>query len=434
MQATYLGTSETFSFQEIEGKSEKEFYISGYISTKAIDKFNDTITDECLNDMLVQIKSGSIKIDFEHETIHNENLDINPVARIIDAKLDHKGLWVKAMVNSAHKRFTEIKGSIVQGFLDAFSIAFKPLETATRYIQGKAIRVLNKVKLINVGITGTPVNDECRLDKVMVKALNEIDLSDIEDEEEVEIALDDMSDLELKHKYIKRTGTSGNYTYFYRDGSSSKKPKSQESNDDYDKETMKEKEEQANSASDSALEEALDGKNKKQIEEILKKQYDLLSPGEIEALAKDAYKEGQKAMKDADKKLTKQQEMEENEKDDELIKKVDKKFEKKALDTSSPLVSGESQSSEKSEDNRQMTEETKPVEEVAKAEEPKAEEPKEEVKTPSEVEAVKEELAEVKAQLVKLQQQLAKPELKAIQEAMPTTKQKDNVTPLGLIG
>ena len=141
MEQIYSGNTGTFSFLEVETKGEKEYYISGYISTKAIDTFNDLVTDECMSDMLEQINSGSIKIDFEHETIHNENLDINPVARIVEAKKDEKGIWVKAMINSANKRFNEMWGSIKNGFLDSFSIAFKPIETATRYIQGKAVRL-----------------------------------------------------------------------------------------------------------------------------------------------------------------------------------------------------------------------------------------------------------------------------------------------------
>ena len=211
MQQQYTGVGETFTFQEIDLKGVQKQVITGYISTKSIDKFNDLITDECLDDMLIQIKSGNIKMDLEHETIHENNLNINPIARIVDAKKDEKGIWVKAELNQSNPRFQEIWGSIKDGFLDAFSIAFKPLETATRYIQGKAVRILNKLKLINIGITGTPVNDDCKMDKIVLKAIQEFK------EQDDTVEFDDLSDeeLEIKHKYIKRTGSPGNYTYFY---------------------------------------------------------------------------------------------------------------------------------------------------------------------------------------------------------------------------
>lgn len=545
---SYLGVGETFNFQEIETKGEKEFYITGYISTKSIDKFNDVITDECLDDMLVQVKSGSIKIDFEHETIHNDNLNINPVARIVDAKKDNKGLWVKALVNSSHKRFSEIKGSIVKGFLDSFSIAFKPIETATRYIQGKAVRILNKLKLINVGITGTPVNDECKLDKVMVKALMEFDIEDEEiDEDEEFVDLDELSDAEIKaHKYIKRTGSAGNYKYFYRDGSTKTESRSKLENeknaidavmeflDDqpwkesekeeyykiaekiYDKKELTEDEKnkladiykkipeetlekysKLKGEMDKHGEEAESEKRKAKENEKNEEEMDKLSIEEDrkgkekpkEREEGNPYKKGSQAYADFEKAQENQDKMKNAKTDkdiliaylegnygnmDEVVKdnygkklseldveglkkvledqrddfnleewKKKNKLEKKALTTQSGLAIGNinhtSQSSSKEGDNRQMENETKPVEQATETEaiaEPAKVEAVEEVKEVenTEVKELKEELAEVKAQLVKVQKQLAQPEMKAIQEAMPTTKLKDNVTPLGLIG
>lgn len=397
----YLGISDTFSFQEIETKGEKEFYISGYISTKSLDKFNDTITDDCLNDMLVQVKSGSIKIDFEHETIHNENLDLNPVARIVDAKLDTKGLWVKALLNSAHQRFNEISQSIKKGFLDSFSIAFKPLETATKYIQGKAVRILNKLKLINVGITGTPVNDDCKLDTVLVKALNEMELEWKN--------LDELDETELKHKYIKRTGKPGNYTYYYRDGSSSKSPKGNNNDDggnDYDKNLEEFGKENADYK--GTPDRQITVRKHTQNKDKWTAEYGQASSSQpLFDTKEEAIKEAQDYMKRFS-------------------------IEKKALTT----TSFPSHSSSNEEDNRQkMEEEAKPVEQETSTEEAKTEETTEEpVKTEeSEVESVKEELAEVKSQLAKIQKELAKPEFKATQEPEPKTKLK-KVTPLGLIG
>lgn len=171
--------TDTVSFYEIEEKGQKEFYIEGYISTKALDLLNDIVTDECMEDMVMQIKSGSIKLDIEHETIHGENLDIIPAGRIIDAKKDNRGVWVKAILNKACGRFKEIWGSVKSGMLDAFSIAFKPIQAITKSIQGKMVRLLHKVTLVNVGLTGNPVNPEAKMTDVFVKALRELPEAEI---------------------------------------------------------------------------------------------------------------------------------------------------------------------------------------------------------------------------------------------------------------
>ncbi|MCF7861196.1 HK97 family phage prohead protease [Candidatus Woesearchaeota archaeon] len=175
MEEVLIGYTPDFNAEIFEKKGVKEYVVSGYISTPEVDLVNDVVTKSCMEDMLAQIKAGNVKLDFEHETIHEENLDKNPVGRIVDAKLDSKGLWVKAILNSANERFKEIWGSIKGGFLNAFSIAFKAVEAVTKYLEGKTVRLLNKVKLVNVGLTGTPVNEECRMDGIFVKAIKKLE-------------------------------------------------------------------------------------------------------------------------------------------------------------------------------------------------------------------------------------------------------------------
>ena len=92
--------AEGLKFYEVETKSEREHYVEGYITTSDLDLVNDIVTKACMLDMLAQIKSGNIKLDFDHDTIKEENLNKVPTGRIIDAKLDTKGIWVKAQINS----------------------------------------------------------------------------------------------------------------------------------------------------------------------------------------------------------------------------------------------------------------------------------------------------------------------------------------------
>ena len=169
----FEGVTNPFQFKEIITKAQKRYIVSGYISTMDLDLAGDQVTSECLQDMLSQIQNGSVKMDWEHETILEQDLNKVPRARIIpeSAKVDGKGLWVEAEINPDHKDFNEIWGSIKNKFLDAFSIAFRPVEAVVKWMGDKAIRILNKIKLINVGITGNPVNEEAKMDAVIVKAL-----------------------------------------------------------------------------------------------------------------------------------------------------------------------------------------------------------------------------------------------------------------------
>ena len=73
----------------IESKSNsKEHYITGYISTEDKDLYNDMVTRDCMENMLVQIKSGNVKLDIDHEAYKKGgDSKIIPIGKIIDAKV-----------------------------------------------------------------------------------------------------------------------------------------------------------------------------------------------------------------------------------------------------------------------------------------------------------------------------------------------------------
>ena len=168
-----------FSSDSLELKSEGEnFFVEGYISTSDQDLVNDIVTKNCLLDMAEQMKQRVIKFDVEHESFRGKsNLDMEvnktiiPVAKIDDFLMDKKGLKVRAMLNPFATRFEEVKGSIQGGFLDAFSIAYIPEKSVMQAKGGQEVRMLDKIRLLNVAFTGNPVNTEARMTNVFAKSL-----------------------------------------------------------------------------------------------------------------------------------------------------------------------------------------------------------------------------------------------------------------------
>lgn len=170
---------ETFTFctdnlnWSVETKEEKEhFYVEGYASTADLDLVNDIVTKEAMEDMAAQCKGRAIKLDVEHESWkQGGSPNIIPVGRIIDARVDDRGLWVKAQLNPAVSRFSEVWNSITGGFLDAFSIAFTNVKGVERVIKGVKARVITGLHLLNIALTGNPANPHARLTSVMAKSL-----------------------------------------------------------------------------------------------------------------------------------------------------------------------------------------------------------------------------------------------------------------------
>jgi len=168
-----------FSSGQVELKKEGDnFFVEGYISTSDLDLVNDVVTKACIMDMADQMKERTIKLDVEHESFRgksNVELEINktliPAAKIDDFLVDKKGLRVRAMLNKHSQRFDEVKGSIQDGFLDAFSIAYVPTQTKSEMRNGQEIRLLDKLNLLNVAFTGNPVNTHSSMTNVFAKSL-----------------------------------------------------------------------------------------------------------------------------------------------------------------------------------------------------------------------------------------------------------------------
>lgn len=169
----YTFFSDSIAFARVETKSGESFYIEGYISTGEKDLYNDVITRAAMEDMVAQLKSKKVKLDVEHESWRGGSPNIVPIGMIEDARLDAKGVWVKAKLNSHSGRFTEVWSSIKDGFLDAFSIAYKATKAVKKNINGVVVRVLDGLELLNVALTGNPVNPECRMTSVFTKSLTE---------------------------------------------------------------------------------------------------------------------------------------------------------------------------------------------------------------------------------------------------------------------
>ena len=106
-------------FFEIEEKGIKRFFVKGAFSSDDLDLVNDVCTEKCLDSMVTQIKSGRIKLDFEHEAFRGKddfesqlNKTKVPLGKAISTVKDEKGVKVKWKCNPTWKKFDE-KGNVV---------------------------------------------------------------------------------------------------------------------------------------------------------------------------------------------------------------------------------------------------------------------------------------------------------------------------------
>ena len=176
-----------FNVEVVEIKGQQRVFLEGIISSTHIDLVGDLVTKNCLESMKTQIIEKNLKLDLEHESFRGdseEETELNktkiPVGRMFDADVkaiekNHFGLFVKSELNPFNERFDNLKGNVEGGFLDAYSIAFIPSKTITKFIEGKEIRLLDDVTLLNVALTGNPINTHALNKEIFMKSIKSLD-------------------------------------------------------------------------------------------------------------------------------------------------------------------------------------------------------------------------------------------------------------------
>jgi len=184
----FMFSSDKLSFKAVDNGGVKSFFVEGYISTGDLDLVNDIVTKGCMDDMFGQFDGRSIKLDFEHEAFRGKDefeAELNKtrltLGKAVSKTRDEKGLKVTWELNPTWKKFDE-KGNVTMtfkdvwknvegGFYDAFSIAYIPTSTAMKTVEGKEVRLLDRLNLFNVALTGNPVNPSASMTSVMAKSL-----------------------------------------------------------------------------------------------------------------------------------------------------------------------------------------------------------------------------------------------------------------------
>jgi len=212
--------SDKISYKTVEGKNGKEYFVTGYISTGDVDLVNDVVTKNCSDSMLNQFKDRTIKLDFEHEAFRGKSIiesEANKtkivLGKAVSQEVDSKGVLTTWKLNDTWKKYDE-KGNVTmtfkdlwknveEGFYDAFSIAYIPTKTSTENREGKNIRLLDNVNLLNVALTGNPVNTHATMTAVMAKSLEY--MKSLEEQ--------DMKDVEIKGKEKKSYDEDGKHVH-----------------------------------------------------------------------------------------------------------------------------------------------------------------------------------------------------------------------------
>jgi HK97 family phage prohead protease len=147
-------------------ESDEEIYVTGYASSTSEDLYGEQITEEALKKAVEQITRppyNKVFIGHSLAKINRSFEDEIPIGKVVDAMLREddgkKKLWIKVLLNKDHPHFEEIFKSILNGFLDSFSIGFEVLK--------RKGSLITEIRILETSIVGIPANPDATVEEVI---------------------------------------------------------------------------------------------------------------------------------------------------------------------------------------------------------------------------------------------------------------------------
>jgi len=125
-------------------ESIDSIYIEGYASTVDVDRGGDVVPASVWEQgMKNYLNNPIILAQHDHD---------DPIGRMVEHKVDAKGLWVKARISAAAEVFNLIKDEV----LTAFSIGFRILDA--EYNAAAEVFMIKELELVEISVVSVPMN------------------------------------------------------------------------------------------------------------------------------------------------------------------------------------------------------------------------------------------------------------------------------------
>ena len=158
----YLSVNSTFVKNQMptEAGDIPSIMISGYASTSDLDRQGDVVPPSVWEKgMQNYLRNPVILAYHDHD---------KPVGRMIEHRVDQKGLWIKARISSVAENVFNL---VRDGLLTAFSIGFRIKDAA--YDQESEIFTVNELELHEISVVSIPANQNTLFS--LSKAFDSID-------------------------------------------------------------------------------------------------------------------------------------------------------------------------------------------------------------------------------------------------------------------
>ncbi len=135
------------TFQKSADSDDESIFIEGYANTNSVDRAGDVIPTTAWDSALENyLKNPIILAYHDHD---------DPIGRMVDHRIDSKGLWIKARISAAAE---EVYKLIKDGVLTAFSVGFRVKDAV--YDSVTDLFVIKELELLEVSVVSVPCNQD----------------------------------------------------------------------------------------------------------------------------------------------------------------------------------------------------------------------------------------------------------------------------------
>lgn len=148
----HLNSAFTVKALPAQGDSTIEsIFIEGYASTVDIDRSGDVVPKS--------VWESGIQNYLKNPIVLAQHDYDDPIGRVVDYKIDDKGLWVKARISSAAEEYFNL---IKDKVLTAFSIGFKIIDA--EYNSAAEVFLIKELELVEISVVSVPCNQNTVFD------------------------------------------------------------------------------------------------------------------------------------------------------------------------------------------------------------------------------------------------------------------------------
>jgi HK97 family phage prohead protease/HK97 family phage major capsid protein len=140
-----LFINSTFTKQlPTNGDTVDSIYIEGYASTNDTDRSGDVIPSS--------VWEAGIQNYLKNPILLAQHDYDDPIGRMVEHKIDSKGLWIKARISAAAEIFSLVKDEVVT----AFSVGFRIMDA--EYNAVAELFVIKELELVEISVVSIPCN------------------------------------------------------------------------------------------------------------------------------------------------------------------------------------------------------------------------------------------------------------------------------------